>query len=866
METTRKQAPRHWHAFAWALLTGIVIFLPFLIFDKGYFIYYGDFNVQQIPFYKLAHEAVRSGDLFWSWYTDLGANFVGSYSFYLLFSPFFWLTLPFPTSFLPHLMAPLLILKTACASLTACLYLRRFVRDANYAVIGGLLYAFSGWMDFNIFFNHFHEVAVFFPLLLLGVEKLVTEDNRGFFALMVMVNAAVNYWFFVGEAVFVILYVIMRRFDKTWALTLRKFLRIAFEAALGFGLAAFAVLPSVLALMGNPRTGSDELLSGWNVWLYWHEQRQPAILQSLFFPPELPARPNFLPDHGAKWASLSGWLPLFAMTGVLSYFFRRRNDWLKKLLTLCLLFAMVPVLNSLFILLNDSYYARWFYMPILLMAMATVRALEDSADDTTHWVRAIKWSGIILVAFTVMSGLTPHYDEDGVMVFGLADNLPVMWTFAAVAMTCLLLTAVLIVKLRDSRSFASITLALVMGVSACFTIFYIANGKNNRERSQWIIDHMIDGREQIHLPDDVFARSDAYDATDNILMYWHLPNIQAFHSIVPPSIMEFYPEVGVTRDVGSRPEADFYALRPLLSVRWLFIEDNVDEQEPMPGYTMYDHQNGFNVYENENFLPMGFTYDHYVTRYQMEDVVKSSRSNLMLRAVVLDEETAERHRDILTPMPGEGYQGFDEEAMVNDVADRRVRTAENFRFDNRGFTFTTNFEEPELVFLSVPWEGGWSARMMTGADWSAADIERVNIGFMGIRVPAGQVTVRFDYETPGLKLGFAITGGLLVVLALYLILFRRRRPVPKPDSGQTAAANRELLEGKTVNLTEAEFSAAYGDKEARAENMRRVMEEAAAKREALGLTDEESLHFTPPPEGEEKEDSANNPGESGNTN
>jgi hypothetical protein len=68
-------------------------------------------------------------------------------------------------------MAPLLVLKTACAALTAYMYLARFVRDRAYAVLGSLLYAFSGWMMYNVFFNHFHEAAVFFPLLLLGIEK-----------------------------------------------------------------------------------------------------------------------------------------------------------------------------------------------------------------------------------------------------------------------------------------------------------------------------------------------------------------------------------------------------------------------------------------------------------------------------------------------------------------------------------------------------------------------------------------------------------------------------------------------------------------------------------------------------------------------
>lgn len=81
-----------------------------------------------------AHDAVRSGNIFWNWNTDLGANFIGSYSFYLLGSPFFWLTLPFPSAAVPYLMAPLLMLKFALSSLTAYAYLRRFVRP-DFAVM-----------------------------------------------------------------------------------------------------------------------------------------------------------------------------------------------------------------------------------------------------------------------------------------------------------------------------------------------------------------------------------------------------------------------------------------------------------------------------------------------------------------------------------------------------------------------------------------------------------------------------------------------------------------------------------------------------------------------------------------------------------
>lgn len=159
-ETTKRQAM--FKAFLIALITSFAFFLPFIIYDHGYFLFVGDFNVQQIPFYSLAHDAVKSGNIFWSFTTDLGANFIGSYSFYLLFSPFFWLTLPFPNWMVPYLMAPLLMLKFAVSRHDRRGVYRAFCKNQNYAVLGGLCMRF-GFSVYNIFFNHFNDVIAFFP-------------------------------------------------------------------------------------------------------------------------------------------------------------------------------------------------------------------------------------------------------------------------------------------------------------------------------------------------------------------------------------------------------------------------------------------------------------------------------------------------------------------------------------------------------------------------------------------------------------------------------------------------------------------------------------------------------------------------------
>ena len=140
-------------SFFTALIMAAVMFLPFLIIDQGYFTYYGDYNSQQIPFFKHCIELLHNGTSGWDWSTDLGANFVGSYSYYTLGSPFFWFMCLFPSAISQYLMAPLLCVKIALFSLFGFIYIRRFVNKPQTALIGGLLYAFSSFNIYNIFFQ-----------------------------------------------------------------------------------------------------------------------------------------------------------------------------------------------------------------------------------------------------------------------------------------------------------------------------------------------------------------------------------------------------------------------------------------------------------------------------------------------------------------------------------------------------------------------------------------------------------------------------------------------------------------------------------------------------------------------------------------
>jgi len=356
-------------SFLISLITASIIILPFVISGKGILYIFSDFNLQQIPFNILSNNSIKNGNVFWSWNTDLGSNFIGSYSFYTLGSPFFWISMIFPARMFPYLIAPLLILKFGFAGLTSFAYIQRFLTNKNYAIIGSLLYAFSGFQIGNMFYNHFLDVTVLFPLLLIALDGYLVNNRKVIFAAVVALNALVNYEFFVGEIVFLLIYFICRTFAKDIKITLRKFGVLLFESLLGVGISAILLLPSLFHTLQIPR--AVKTIAGIKA-IFYHPSIYLDLLKAILMPAEAVNRSIITPT---SWTSTEAYLPLFGIVLVMAYLFsKHKKSWISVTLISCLMFSVVPLLNSSFYLFNGEYYSRWFYMPILLMALVSMKA------------------------------------------------------------------------------------------------------------------------------------------------------------------------------------------------------------------------------------------------------------------------------------------------------------------------------------------------------------------------------------------------------------------------------------------------------------------------------------------------------------
>ena len=773
---------RFWRTVGLCALTAALFFLPFYLIDGGFFHYAGDFNSQQISFYRYMNGFLKGSGYpdsafttvrnTFSWATDLGSGAMNAYSFYLYGSPFFWLSLLFPQNWLPYLMVPLLVLKFAVAGGGAYLYLRRYVKNTDYAVLGAVLYTFSGFAVYNVFFNHFVDVVALFPYLLWSLDEALYEDRRGWFAFWVAVNLLNNYFFFVGQVLFLAIYFVCKLSTGDFCLSVKKFVLLAFESLLGVAMGSLLLVPAVLSILQNPRTIA--LSSGWGFLTYSKVQQYLAILLSWVLPPDSPYLTSIWSEGVIKWTSMTAYLPLCSLAGAAAYWRARRGDSKKRIVGTCAVFALVPVLNSAFYALNSSYYARWYYMPVLILAAMTVNALEDHNTDLRSPVRGLSWIMLATVAFAVV----PVQDSDtGSWSFGVLKNPGQYCVVLGFGLAGLAVYKAVCCKWRADRRFAQRMTAAVLVFACLFSMVHIGIGKFG----QWYTDSDLVEQDTnaIALKQDLSEgsyRIDTYQIHDNIGVWLDKSCLQYFGSTAAPSILSFYPALGVKRDVRSEPELSHYALRGLLSVEYLITTPEKQgefEAEADDGWIFDSAKDGFVLYRNKNYVPMGFCYDYYLTESEYEAAAKPSRANLLMRALVLTDEDAGTYGKYLTPLPEEKQYDLDYDAYVSDCSDRRAGAAEVFQMTNSGFHAKATLEKQNLVFFSVPYDDGFTAYV----NGSETDILRVDEGLMAVLCPAGENDIDFVYQPDGLRLSRPLTLGGIAVWLVYTAYFvwRRRR-------------------------------------------------------------------------------------------
>ena len=90
--------------------------------------------------------------------------------------------------------------------------------------------------------------------MLAALDDAVLDGKRGPFPFWVALNLVNNYFFFAGQAVFLILYFLCMLACRVYKIGPRSFAALAGETLLGCAMGCVLLLPAGLSLLQNPRT------------------------------------------------------------------------------------------------------------------------------------------------------------------------------------------------------------------------------------------------------------------------------------------------------------------------------------------------------------------------------------------------------------------------------------------------------------------------------------------------------------------------------------------------------------------------------------------------------------------------------------
>ena len=594
---------------------------------------------------------------------------------------------------------------------------------------------------------------------MLGMDKLLEEGKRGYFLFAVALNAFVNYYFFVGEVIFCILYYVIRFliFGEVRPMErLRGIFRCYIEGILGVMCAAILFLPSIVSILDNPKSGNTlpvkEFISR-NLTAYL------LLLRSPFLPGENMFALSAIQE--SDWTSNSLYLPVVGCCLVIAYILRRfrdrKQDWLSVLLVVCAIIAVFPFLNNMFVLFTREVMRRWFYMPILFMALATAKVLEE--PDKYPWKKGI----IISALMIILSQIYLLWHPEKVYFY------KVYFLLLAAGFGGLLLTGICM------RYYDRVMIRRGFMMAVCFgciilTLFTVRNYRRYYRRA-WDEKHPK-SMEYIY-NDLMYSTPGLGDSLPYRYFYWEFemnrgmaayePTRNSFLSTPSPSVIEFYNRMGVGRPKNISPNGPD-GLNELFSVRYYVRPDYWDDD------ILKEYSNGnmsLRVYENEEALPIGFTYDNYIALKDFRKIKKLNRGLAALKSLVVDDKDVKKVADILRPYD-ETLDGKPvAELRYPDMDKRRETSSENFQYGTDFFSCVMRAERPLYAYFSVPFDKCWHA-FVNGKE---TDILKTN-GMMAIRILPGYNRIRFNYVPVYRWAGAWLSLAGIVLSILYLQLAR----------------------------------------------------------------------------------------------
>lgn len=721
----------------------------------------------------------------WSFATGMGQNTI----LMNLGDPFVWLMYLAGKDAIIHWLAYIEALKVVLAGLCFYAYLRTVGMSYLAGIMGGLCYAFSGFMMVGSGWYLFTIEGLYFAFALLAFEQLL----KGKWQLFPIAFMLISIWQPTDAYLFALClgtYGTVRILDQEgfeFKNLLKRYGQMVVWGGLGLGLGGFLLLPSLELMLNSPRVLGDasffDSLQSQSAFALvegnlWQTTKARLLATNLLVNPingmdVFQGAMNFLEAP----AMYCGLIPLLLLPQAFAFMNKQARILYGGLLALYVLPSIFPFLRYAFWLFLGDYFRFYSLVVIFILVYLGAYALHQIYQQ-----KRVSWLALGTGALLIL-GLLFSIDQNNVVnVNTSVQNFTLL----------LLLLQVLAVAALAIPSFRNIGAVALLGL-LCTDLTSVSNAtQNDRVRATaaefeaqkiGYNDYTRDAVSWIKSIDPSFYRIEKNYASYNRNLILHTSTNDAkvqgymgtrsYHSFNQLNYVRFLSALDIidptiesqTRwlgGVGMRPMINF-----LLGNKY-FLSDQGKNANIGFGY-QYKHQVGnISIYENSNFVPFGVLYDKVMPRSTFDQLdpkliqnIYGAKDIALLKACIIEDEDLTAITLNKLPVAQTNAQAYPFQAMTNDIQYLKQDAFQLEHFSNTNFTGKISVKGGnKMLFFPVPFDQGWSATV----NGQAAELYQVHVGFTGLYLPAGDHQIEMTYHTPYLATGTWLS---LACLLLY---------------------------------------------------------------------------------------------------
>lgn len=488
------------------------------------------------------------------------------------------------------------------------------------SLLGSFIYIFSGYaLVAGLKHPFFLNPMIYLPLLLLGTERLLKQKRSLFFSIMIAISAMSNFYFFYMLTIIIFLYALIRFFDCYKEERLSTFFRILWRGILyyllGILLSAILLLPMIYAFINNGRIDGASQDIGLLLYPISYYKRLYKYVFSLGF-------------NAGNWSFIS--IGVTAAFGIYVAFTKKQKTRSIQILTLlAAMFLCIPFFGYL---LNGFAYVsnRWTFALALLLAYIVTDTYEDlyQLSRKKQWILLLLCSMYCFVAFIFLNKFV---------------KLPSLFLVAGAIF--ILINNYITIKPRY-RNLLYLLFALCNIITSSYLYYsldyhnyassYLSKGAIKAYEHNDAIDY-------IKAIDPSFYRIQLDNTSNpNIAVLQDYYGTGYYFSIINKNVVSYMLKLenSSLRFACQYLDNDERSAMNALNCIKYFIT-NKESSVPF-GFTKIDSnkefQDGLNIYENQYYLPLGFTYNSYITASEYESLSALQKQEALMQSIVLSKD------------------------------------------------------------------------------------------------------------------------------------------------------------------------------------------------------------------------------------